>query len=80
MEWTSAGVLAAAYIYGVIDANLHYQRQTRLQSDPTLLPPALRDLDNPAPLPKKPPPKQTSFHLGPILVPSGAGLGLAWER
>jgi len=26
VEWTSAGVLAAAYLYGVIDGIIHYYR------------------------------------------------------
>ena len=67
------------YIWGVIDANYHYKPQSRLEVDPSLLPPSILDPDPSAPKPL-PKPAKTSFHLGPILVPSGAGVGLAWER
>ncbi len=63
------------WIWGVIDANYHYKPQSRLEVDPSLLPPSILD-----PEPAPPKPAKTSFHIGPIVVPSGAGVGLAWER
>lgn len=87
VEIGSSVAFYALYAYGVIDAVLHYQGQTRVNSDPSLLPPDLRGLDPNAPSPpltkpaaKAPRSAKTSFHLGPILVPSGAGVGLAWEN
>lgn len=86
LEIGSSVAFYALYAYGVIDAVLHYQGQTRVQTDPSLLPPDLRGIDPNAPSPPRPSPKpaprptKTSFHLGPILVPSGAGIGLAWEN
>ena len=68
-------------IYGVVDSRLNYHSQTMI--DQSRLPPSVRDLlPGAAPdKPTKPPPaKKTSLRFGPILVPGGAGVGLAWER
>jgi hypothetical protein len=82
VEIGSGAAFFALYAYGVFDAIRHYKPQTRLDSDPSILPPDLRSIDPNAPPPSKPPPKaiKTSFHFGPVLVPSGAGVGLSWER
>lgn len=69
----------AFYVWGVIDANLHYQRQVRAQIDESLLPDYLQT--KPAP-PRKP--KKTSLlqriHISPMLTPDGAGIGIGWEN
>jgi len=66
------------WVLGAVDAYLNYKPQTRATIDDSLLPPELRDLDKPA-KPKPKPPK-TSFHILPMLTPTGAGIGLAWEN
>lgn len=62
------------YAWGVYDAITHYQAQTRVKGDESLIPPELRQTT------PKPPPKKTSFRLIPLLVPNGAGIGLTWEN
>jgi hypothetical protein len=70
----------AVYAWGVVDALLHYKPRVQIEGDDTLLPP-LRDLPPDGP---KPPPRQTSaldrLHLGPMITPTGAGIGLSWEN
>ncbi len=65
------------YLWGVIDANLHYKRQVRTELDESLLPEELRTK------PKKRP-KKTSvlerIHISPMITPDGAGIGLGWEN
>jgi tetratricopeptide (TPR) repeat protein len=65
------------YGYGVYDAISNYQAQTRVQTpDLNSLPKGVRpDLRS-----TTPPPKKTSFHVVPLLVPDGAGIGLSWEH
>jgi tetratricopeptide (TPR) repeat protein len=71
------GILAIGlYGWSVIDAVRHYKAQVRL--DDSQLPPELiRDLD-------KKPRKKTSLrdriHVGPMLTPNGAGIGIGWEN
>lgn len=71
----------AIYAVGVVDALLHYQPRVQIEGDDTLLPP-LRDV--PAGKATKPPPKKTSvldrLHIGPMIAPGGAGVGLSWEN
>jgi hypothetical protein len=65
----------ALYAYSVIDGALYYRPTARVRGDDSKI-----RLDLDLGRPQKPParPKST-FRLGPILVPSGAGLGLSWE-
>ena len=65
------------WVLGAVDSYLNYKPQTRAEIDDSLLPIELRDLDKPA---KKKLPAKTSFHVLPMLVPNGAGIGLAWEN
>jgi tetratricopeptide (TPR) repeat protein len=71
------------YAYGVFDALRHYKPTQQVQGDDSLLPPELRDLTNDKPA-DKPRPKKTSLldrlHVGPVLVPNGAGLGISLEN
>ena len=66
------------YAWSIIDGNLHFTPQQRLQADRSYLSPDLLDPDA---KPKKP--KKTSMleriHLAPMLSPTGVGLGLSWE-
>lgn len=55
------------YLWGVIDANLHYQPQSYRAPDPELL----KELKAK---------QKTSFHVVPVLTPNGGGIGLSWER
>ncbi|HET9624547.1 MAG TPA: hypothetical protein VFP84_24415 [Kofleriaceae bacterium] len=68
----------ALYGWGVVDALLHYKPRVQIEGDDSLLPPLRGE---PAPTTK---PKKTSLlermHLGPIVTPSGAGVGLSWEN
>jgi tetratricopeptide (TPR) repeat protein len=68
----------AIYAWGVVDALLHYKPTVQIEGDDTLL----RDLPLDKPKPK--PPKKTSardrLHLGPMITPGGAGIGLTWEN
>jgi tetratricopeptide (TPR) repeat protein len=66
------------WVLGAVDSYLNYKPQTRAEIDDSLLPIELRDLDKPAPKKRRPP--KTSFHVLPMLVPNGAGIGLAWEN
>jgi tetratricopeptide (TPR) repeat protein len=73
IEVGTGAVFIGVYVLGVIDAIYHYKYGTQV-TDPDLL------LSPPAQLP---PPKQTSLrdrlHFGPVLLPSGVGVGLALE-
>ena len=64
------------YAWSVIDAYMNYQPRVQIKADDSLLPPELRE-------PLTPPPKKTSLrerlHFGPMLTPSGAGIGLSLE-
>ncbi|NVB78131.1 MAG: tetratricopeptide repeat protein [Kofleriaceae bacterium] len=68
----------AFYVWGVVDANLHYKRQVRAQIDESLLPEYLQE----KPKPKKP--KKTSLlermQISPMLTPDSVGIGLGWEN
>ena len=61
------------WAYGVYDANRNFKHDVVVPGSEQLL----KDLDQPVARPK---PKKTSIRWGPILVPSGAGLGVAWEN
>jgi len=73
------------YIVGVVDAIIHYQPNRLVRGDDSLIPPELR----PTPKPASPDKKQSSrrgkrsrwsrLHIGPLLAPNVAGLGLSWE-
>jgi len=69
------------YGYGVIDAMINYKSQRRIKGDDSLIPIELIDPTKPAP---KPAPKKTSLRdrlrLGPMLTPTGVGIGLGWEN
>jgi tetratricopeptide (TPR) repeat protein len=75
IEVVSAGAFFLVYGASILHALYHYQPVGNIQGDRSLLPPDLRT-DEPA--------KKTSFrdriHVGPILTPSGVGIGLGWEN
>ena len=72
----------ALYGWGVVDAMINYKSSRLVKGDDSLVPPGL--LDPSQPVPKKPPPKKTSFRdrlrIGPMITPTGAGIGLGWEN
>jgi hypothetical protein len=65
----------------VIDAFIHFKAQRRIKGDDSLIPTDL--IDPNAPPKKAPPKKKTSLRdrlrIGPIVTPSGAGIGLGLE-
>ncbi len=61
-------------LWGEYDSYTNYKPQVRVQADDSLLPPNLRDID------KSKKPKKTSFHVVPMITPSGAGIGVGWEH
>jgi tetratricopeptide (TPR) repeat protein len=80
VEIGTGAAFLALYAWSIIDGNLHFTPQQRLQADRSYLSPDLLDPDA-KPKPKKP--KKTSLleriHLAPMLSPTGVGLGLSWE-
>jgi tetratricopeptide (TPR) repeat protein len=78
VEIGSGAAFLVLYAWSIIDGNLHFTPQQRLQADRSYLSPDLLDPDA---KPKKP--KKTSLleriHLAPMLSPTGVGLGLSWE-
>lgn len=69
-EVASGILFFGVYAYSVIDGIYHYKPRVQTQLDPALL-------DE---LKKKRPPRKTSVHVGPMLLPGGAGVGIAWEN
>jgi tetratricopeptide (TPR) repeat protein len=58
----------AIYAYSIIDGLIYFKPRVRTEVDPALL----EEL-------KKKRPKTSKLHIGPMLVPDGAGVGLYWE-
>ncbi len=77
IEIATGAAFFGIYAWSVVDALLNYKPREQIEADDSLLPPDLRDF-------KKPTPKKTSLRdrlrLGPLLLPSGAGLGLSLEN
>jgi hypothetical protein len=80
LEIGSGVAFFAIYAWGVVDALLHYKPRVQIEGDDTLLP-SLHDLPPAAATPR---PRKTSalerLHLGPMITPDGAGIGLSWEN
>jgi hypothetical protein len=68
----------AFYVWGVVDANLHYKRQVRAQIDESLIPEYWKEK------PVKPKKPKTSLleriHISPMFTPESVGVGLGWEN
>jgi tetratricopeptide (TPR) repeat protein len=60
------------YAYGVLDGFRHYKPDVQVVVPDSLL----KEL---APEPPPPKPAKTSFHILPLAVPNGGGIGLSWE-
>jgi hypothetical protein len=71
VEIVSGAAFLALYAYGVYDSLKNYQSKRLVPNSEELL----KDLDKSTDKPKK-----TTLHWGPILVPGGAGIGVAWEN
>ena len=71
----------ALYAWGVVDAMINYKSTRLVKGDDSLIPPDLLDPNKPA---AKKPPKTTSFRdrlrIGPMITPTGVGVGLGWEN
>ena len=66
------------YAWGVVDSLLHHTPRQQIQGDDSLVPRDLLDVDKP-----KSPPKTSlrdRIHLGPMITPSGVGIGIGWEN
>ncbi|MCX5747945.1 MAG: hypothetical protein NT062_36240 [Proteobacteria bacterium] len=75
-EIVTGAAFIGLYGWGVIDALLNYQPRVRGEFDETLLTPEQRKLLEST---KKKTP-QTSLRIGPMITPSGVGIGLSWEN
>lgn len=68
------------YAWGVVDAMINYKSKRLIKGDESLLP---KDFLDGTPVPK-PPKKKLSLrqrlHIGPIVTPTGVGVGLGWEN
>lgn len=82
VEIVTGAAFLALYGAGVVDAILHYQRESRRQAEESDLPAELRSLDKPTKpaAPAKPTSLLDRIHLTPMITPTGAGIGLAWEQ
>ena len=83
IEIGSGIAFAGVYIWGVIDAMINFKSQRRIQGDDTLIRDLL-DPSNPAPpVPATKKKTKTSLRdrlrIGPIVTPTGVGVGLGWE-
>lgn len=68
------------YAWGVTDAILNFKAKRLIKGDDSLLP---KDFLDGTVVPK-PPPKKTSLRdrlrIGPMITPTGVGIGLGWEN
>lgn len=69
----------AFYVWGVIDANLHYKRQVRTQIDESLIPEYWKDKPV-KPKKAKPTSLLQRMQISPMLTPDSVGIGLGWEN
>jgi tetratricopeptide (TPR) repeat protein len=79
IEIASGALFLGFYAWGVYDAITHYQAQTRIKADDSILPPELRP-EKPPDKPTKTKPKTSTLRLTPMLLPDGGGIGLTWEN
>jgi tetratricopeptide (TPR) repeat protein len=72
IEVASGVLFFAIYGYSIVDGILNFKPRVQIDVDP-----ALREE-----LQKKTPKKPTTsrLHVGPVLLPGGAGVGLVWEN
>jgi tetratricopeptide (TPR) repeat protein len=72
------------WLYAVVDGMVYYKPQRRVRGDDSLIPTDLIDPSKPRPTTKPAPKKKTSLRdrlrIGPIVTPSGVGVGLGWEN
>ncbi len=69
------------YAWSITDAILNFKSKRLIKGDDSLLP---KDFLDETPLMKPPPKKKTSLRdrlrIGPMITPTGAGIGLGWEN
>ena len=66
------------YAWGVVDSLLHHTPRQQIQGDDSLVPRDLLDVDKPKPSPKTS--LRDRIHFGPMITPSGVGIGIGWEN
>ncbi|MBA3391127.1 MAG: tetratricopeptide repeat protein [Deltaproteobacteria bacterium] len=79
IEIATGAAFFGIYAWSVVDALLNYKPREQVEADDSLLPPDLRDFKKPTPQKKKTS-LRDRLRLGPVLLPSGAGLGLSLEN
>jgi tetratricopeptide (TPR) repeat protein len=80
IEIGAALTFFALYGYSVIDGMIYFEPTKVIKGDDSIR--DLLDLDKPPPTPKAKPRKtsfRNSFRFGPLLSPTGVGIGVAWE-
>jgi tetratricopeptide (TPR) repeat protein len=81
IEIAAGAAFYALYAWGVVDSLLHYRPRVQVEGDDSLLPPASAGgAGTGAPKPRPKSSARQRLHLGPIVAPSGAGIGLTWEN
>lgn len=70
------------YAWSIADAMINFKSKRLIKGDDSLLPKDF--LDGTQPAAPKPPPKKTSLRdrlrIGPMVTPTGVGIGLGWEN
>lgn len=80
IEIAAGAAFYALYAWGVVDSLLHYKPRVQVEGDDSLLPPVPAGGGADAPKPRPKSSARQRLHLGPIVAPSGAGIGLTWEN
>lgn len=78
VEIVSGGAFLGLYLVGVVEAIWHHQAHARVEGDDSLVPRDLLDVDKPKPSPKTS--LRDRIHFGPMITPSGVGIGIGWEN
>jgi hypothetical protein len=76
IEIGAGSVAIGLYLWSVIDGLVYYSPRTQIQGDDSLL----KDVTKPKPGPRPKTSLRDRLHLGPVLLPGGAGLGLSLEN
>jgi hypothetical protein len=70
IEVATGAAFFAIYAYSIVDGIIYYKPRVRTEVDPALL----------EELKKKRPKTSSRVRFGPMLLPGGAGVGIAWEN
>lgn len=80
LEIGSGIAFLGIYAWGVVDSLLHHQARARVEGDDSLIPKELLPDATKKPPPSKPTSLRDRIHLGPMVTPSGVGIGIGWEN